>query len=112
MQTYLYAHMGIHAHIHALSTQFENCIATFSENSQKQARASKVGKLARWDHQTTFKNFGPELFLSKRNSRTKKEKRLKVMPPNDWLNMGFIQTLSLLLMPFCACRRESSMAAL
>jgi hypothetical protein len=30
-----------------------------------------------WEHQPTFKIFDPELFLSKRNSGTKMEQRLK-----------------------------------
>lgn len=75
---------------HTLSTQFENFIVTFSENNQKEARASKVGKLNRWGHQTTFNNFDPELFLSKRNERIKGEQRLKERPSNDLANLGSI----------------------
>ena len=34
----------------------------------------------KWEHQLIFKNFDPELFLSKTNSGTKMEQRLKKRP--------------------------------
>jgi hypothetical protein len=40
-----------------------------------------------WGHQPTFKNFDLELFLSKRNSGTKMEQRLKEWPSSDRPNL-------------------------
>jgi hypothetical protein len=43
-----------------------------------------------WGYLPSFKIFDPELFLSKRNTGTKMEQRLKERAPHDWFNLGSI----------------------
>ena len=44
----------------------------------------------RWGHQPTNKFFNPKLLLSKRNTETKMEQRLKEWPTSDGPNLGSI----------------------
>jgi hypothetical protein len=46
--------------------------------------------MERWSHPLIFKNFDPELFLSKGNAGTKVEQRMKEKPYSDQSNLGFI----------------------
>jgi hypothetical protein len=64
-----------------------------------------------------FKLFNPIVFLSKGNSGTKMEQRMKERLHSDQLNLGYVscmykKTLTLLLMPFCAFTQEPDMAVL
>jgi hypothetical protein len=43
-----------------------------------------------WGHPSIFETFDPELFLSKGNTRTRLEQRLKEKPSSDQPNLGSI----------------------
>jgi hypothetical protein len=57
----------------------------------KSTSSRKIGhQVERWGCHPTVKISDPELFLSKRTSGTKMEKRLRERQSSDWYNFGYM----------------------
>jgi hypothetical protein len=95
-------------------------LAKMPNNGESISSRLKGPQVKQQGYKPTVRTSDPKLLLSKRTSWTKVERRLKERWSNDWPKLGFIswglgvghQGLTLLLMLWCACRLEPSMAVL
>jgi hypothetical protein len=76
--------------------------------SEETTSSSQMGSwVEEWGHQPTYKVFYPKLVLSKRNAGTKMETKGMAdqwLAHFETLPMGRHQSLTLLMMLYCACR--------